>query len=268
VISGYEHYLGLASRLQWDAEQIDLSEDAAAWARLDAPTRAHLLQLVAGFCVGEASVADELDPFVRAARDGRLAACFRAQARDEARHARFFDRVAEEVVGVPGSPAQRRSALRGELDPRFLELFEQRLPALGRALAAREENLDDAVGLYHMVLEGVVFVAGQLAVLELVDGSPLAGLRSGVELVLRDERWHVGFGTRRLLDARVTPDTIARILAEGQDAASVWVAATGPRIAAHVAVMLRRRLAVIGTARRPDAPPEAVAARVQDRWRS
>jgi hypothetical protein len=25
VISGYRHYLGLAGRLQWDAERIDLS---------------------------------------------------------------------------------------------------------------------------------------------------------------------------------------------------------------------------------------------------
>ena len=51
----------------------------------------------------------------------------------------------------------------------------------------------EAVGVYHMVLEGVVFTAGQLALLELVDDR-LPGLREGTELVLRDERWHVGFG--------------------------------------------------------------------------
>ena len=56
----------------------------------------------------------------------------------------------------------------------------------------------EAVGLYHMVLEGVVFTAGQYALLEILDKDRLPGLYEGMELVLRDEKWHIGFGTRCL----------------------------------------------------------------------
>ena len=51
-----------------------------------------------------------------------------------------------------------------------------------------------------MLLEGVVFDAGQQALLDdLADGA-LPGVREGVERVERDERWHVGFGLRCLVE--------------------------------------------------------------------
>jgi ribonucleoside-diphosphate reductase beta chain len=157
-----------------------------------------------------------------------------------------LDRIAEEVLAIPSSPAGRPSALRGALEPRFLKLFGHRLAAPGRALPSRADELDDAVGLYQMALEGVVFMAAELALIELLENAPLPGLRSGVELVLRDERWHVGLGARCLLDAQATPHAIAKVLAEGQTAAWCWVDATGPEIAAHVAALLRRRMGAIG----------------------
>ena len=83
MIAGYEHFLGLASRLQWDDAAIDLGADAAAWPRLAGAERAALLELIAGFCVGEAGVAQWLGPFAAAAEPA-AAACFRAQERDEA----------------------------------------------------------------------------------------------------------------------------------------------------------------------------------------
>jgi ribonucleoside-diphosphate reductase beta chain len=91
-----------------------------------------------------------------------------------------------------------------------------------------------------MVLEGVVFTAGQLALLETLDDR-LPGLRAGLELVLRDERWHVGFGTRCLLDAGLSADHAQAILDEGERAAAVWA----PEQAARVTATLRRRLAAI-----------------------
>ncbi|MGH2945133.1 MAG: ribonucleotide-diphosphate reductase subunit beta [Solirubrobacteraceae bacterium] len=251
MISGYPHFLGLASRLQWDEKAIDLSDDAAAWPRLDAPVRERLVRLIAGFCVGEAAVADALDPFAAAALDEEAAACFRAQERDEARHARFFDRVAAEVGMVAGASAEeRRNALRHRLEPRFLALFEHRLPAVAHALSVSDARLDDAVGLYHMVLEGVVFTAGQLAILDLLEENPLPGVRRGVELVLRDERWHVGFGTRCLQDAHLPPGAIPSILAEGEAAATLWSGATGVRAAVRVVAILHRRLGAVHPAER------------------
>ena len=80
----------------------------------------------------------------------------------------------------------------------FVEIFERRLPE-----AAAQAGVE-AVGLYHMVLEGVVFTAGQYALLEILDKDALPGLYEGMELVLRDEKWHIGFGTRCLNDAQLS----------------------------------------------------------------
>jgi ribonucleoside-diphosphate reductase beta chain len=247
VIAGYEHFAGLARRLQWDEAAIDLRPDAAAWPALDAGTRARLLALLAGFCVGEAGVADELGPFAEAAGDPGARACFRAQEADERRHAAFFDRVMAQVCGIPGAgPRQRQAAVRELVPSGFLELFEARLPAVARGLGEGTTDLERAVGLYHMVLEGVVFTAGQMAVLELLEDRPeLPGIRAGVELVLRDERWHVGFGTRCLQDAAPTPEALEAVVAEGTAAARVWQDVVGEPLAAKVVAMLHRRLSAV-----------------------
>jgi ribonucleoside-diphosphate reductase beta chain len=226
VIAAYEHFLRIADRVQWDEADIDLAADAAAW---PATGDERVAELIAGFCVGEAGVAEHLAPFAAAAPPA-AARCFAAQERDEVRHARFFARAASEVVGV----AEPRELL----SPEFLELFEVRLP---QAAAAACDDLGGAVGLYHMVLEGVVFTAGQYALLERLDPR-LGGLRRGTELVLRDERWHVGFGTRCLVDAGLDEEAI---LAEGERAAAVWA----PEQAERVVTTLRRRLALVRSER-------------------
>ena len=57
----------------------------------------------------------------------------------------------------------------------------------------------DAVALYHLVLEGVVFSAGQNALLaQLRRTGDLPGLCEGMGRVVADERWHIGFGVRVL----------------------------------------------------------------------
>ena len=250
MIADYDHFLELARRAQWDEAEVDLRQDAAAWPGLDGADRARLERLLAGFCVGEAGVAEHLRPFGPTARDPVAARCFAAQERDEARHSAFFDRVAREVLGVPGdTPAERRGALRGLLDPGFLELFERRLPDVAGRLARGEGGLERAVGLYHMVLEGVVFTAGQLALLDVLDAHPeLPGLKHGVERVLRDERWHVGFGGRCLQDAGLPPGDIDAVLREGERAARAWAAATGEEYAGKVVAMLHRRMAAVARA--------------------
>ena len=76
---------------------------------------------------------------------------FDVQKRDEERHARFFARYAE-TVGLDDP--------RAYVSDEFAGWFEVRLPE------AAARNGVEAVGLYHMILEGVVFTAGQYALLE------------------------------------------------------------------------------------------------------
>jgi ribonucleoside-diphosphate reductase beta chain len=250
VIADYPHFLVLARRAHWDEADVDLQPDAAAWPGLDPGVRLRLERLVAGFCVGEAGVAEHLGPFGAAAQDPDAARCFAAQERDERRHSAFFDRVARDVLAAPGAtPEERRSALRPLLAPEFLDLFEVRLPGMADALARGDGNLERAVGLYHMVLEGVVFTAGQLALLELLEEHPgLPGLKDGMERVLRDERWHVGFGGRCLQDQGLGPEDVAGVLREGEAAALAWADATGGEQAEKVVAMLRRRLRTVARA--------------------
>ena len=212
-VAGYGHFVRTARSLQWQEESLDLQEDQAAWPGLAAERRQALQALLAGFCLGEARVADELNAFAVAAPDPDAGTCFRLQAGDEARHARFFDRYVREVMTVEGAtPGDRRERLRGEVGTEFLDLFERRLGATTRRLAEDASTLEAAIALYHLVLEGVVFTAGQLAMLELLEDRSLPGLRRGLELVLRDERWHVGFGTSVLSATgtlcRRTPSTL------------------------------------------------------------
>ena len=188
MTSRYDSFVILAQTLQWDEAAIDFAPDKGAWPTLDGPEKARVLGLIAGFCIAESAVSGHLSSFQTAASDDSVAACFRAQARDEHRHARFFDRVAAEVAAVPGADiAARQDVLRTLVSPELVALFEERLPATAVRLAEDREGLTAAVGLYHMVLEGVVLLAGQNAMLDTLDRlSPgLPGVRRGVEQIGR-----------------------------------------------------------------------------------
>ena len=89
-----------------------------------------------------------------------MAWVFFLQRRDEDRHALWFDRIAAEVLGLPGAtPPERREAARAHVPAGVLELFEERLPAMAAELAAGRIGLGQGVSLYHMVLEGIIFDA-------------------------------------------------------------------------------------------------------------
>jgi ribonucleoside-diphosphate reductase beta chain len=226
MITGYAHFVQLADSLQWDETAIDFSADREAWPVLEDAEKDKVLGLVAGFCIAETSVAGQLGPYQAAASvDDAMEACFRAQARDEARHARFFDLVAAEVADVPGAdPAARRDALRSHVSSELVDLFEHRLPAISRRLRDDHGSLTAAVGLYHMVIEGVVLLAGQHAMLDTLEklSVGLPGVRRGMELVLRDERWHIGFGSRIVQSAAIGHDEAGALLEQGETAAKVW----------------------------------------------
>ena len=244
----------VAARKQWDAAAIDFAPDARAWEELPDERRQRLMTLLAGFRVGEDAVAQHLTPFVAAANRETLASqeslmawTFTLQRRDEERHARFFDRIAAEVLRLPGeTPAERRAAAREYATPEILELFEEQLPKLAAELAAGEAGLGDGVSLYHMLLEGVVFNAGTTALLaDLADGA-LPGVREGLERVERDERWHVGFGLRCLIETLPTQERIDDLVARGVAGAAAWGDAVPAAIREHSAHTCAHRLHVSG----------------------
>ena len=249
MFTRYDTFVILAETLQWDEATIDFAPDKAAWPMLDDAENARVLGLIAGFCIAESAVSGHLASFQAAASDDWVAACFRAQARDEHRHARFFDRVAAEVATIPGADiTARQDVLRTLVSPELVALFEERLPATALRLAEDHEGLTAAVGLYHMVLEGVVLLAGQNALLDTLShlSVGLPGVRRGVELVLRDERWHIGFGTRLVQGSGLGKDEVDAILALGQAAAGAWGDLVSPDAAERAVHMHRNRLRTVG----------------------
>jgi ribonucleoside-diphosphate reductase beta chain len=241
----------LVARLQWSPAAIDLAPDAREWQALPAERRDRLLTLLAGFCVAEDAVAEHLTPYADAARSATLTSqeslmawVFFLQRRDEQRHAALFDRIGAEVLALPGADAcERRAAAREHVPAAFLELFEERLPALAAELADGRSGLGEGVSLYHMLLEGVVFDAGQETLLDDLDDGVLPGVREGIERVARDEKWHVGFGLRCLIETEPSSDQLDDLLRRAGEVATIWgdavPAATSERSARKVAHRLK-----------------------------
>jgi ribonucleoside-diphosphate reductase beta chain len=240
-------YSKIVAGLQWNAAAIDLTPDAEAWPGLPQQRRERLTKLVSSFRVAEDAVSEHLTPFTKATDDTLVAWVFFLQRRDETRHSELFDRIAAEVVGIPGdTPDERRDAARENVPAALLELFEERLPAMAEGLAAGSARLDEGVGLYHMMLEGVVFAAGQRALInDLTEGS-LPGMREGVRRVELDERWHVGFGLRCLSEERPSPEVIEELMDRAREAAEVWGDLVPAGTRKFVVDMCHRRLSAAG----------------------
>src|SRR3954466_10485744 len=235
----------LVARLQWDANGIDLAPDAEAWPALPDERRKRLTTLLAGFRVADAAVSEHLEPFGDAAKNSLVAWVMFLQRRDEQRHARFFDRVAAEVLKLPGDTEdERRAAARELAPPGMLQLFEERLPAMAAEMAEGRIGLSDGMALYHMTLEGMVLSAGQRPVLAELEDRLLPGVREGVYHVELDERWHIGFGLRCLIDARPSRELIDAILSEAEDCAAAWGDALPDEIRDMIVPMAHRRMAV------------------------
>jgi len=244
----------VVARLQWNPATIDLTEDARAWPELPAERRHSLMTLLAGFRVAEDAVSEHITPFAEVAREATLASheslmawVFFLQRRDEDRHALMFDRIAAEVLGLPGdTPAERREAARAHVPPAVLELFEVRLPAMAAELAAGRVGLAEGVALYHMVLEGTIFDAAHHALREYLADDALPGVREGVERVELDERWHIGFGLRCLMEAQPSRELLDDLLAHAAEAAEAWGDALPGETREHIADACHHRLVAVG----------------------
>jgi ribonucleoside-diphosphate reductase beta chain len=256
----------LVARLQWNPAAIDLTRDATAWRELPDERRRRLTTLFAGFCVAENAVSEHITPFADAARGATLASqeslmawVFFLQRRDEDRHAVFFDRIGAEVLGLPGAtPAERREAARPHVPPALLELFEVRLPAMAAELAAGRTGLAEGVALYHMVLEGIVFDAAHHALREYLADGALPGVREGVERVELDERWHIGFGLRCLVEAQPSRELLDDLLARADEATAAWGDALPEKTREHIADACHHRLVAVGLIEPHAAAEQAV----------
>jgi len=189
-------------RERWSADALDLGPDRLAWdAGLDGAPRDSLRTLLCMFVIGEYTATDLLAPIMLACPDEEDLLFLGTQVADEALHARFMQRVTEELLGWASdtnlalvsaweacTPVHRRlSMLEGEL----VDELTRHPGDHGRWLRA--------VAVFHLVTEGMLALAGQRTVVSrLRRARLLPGVVAGFAAMARDESRHVSFGLHAL----------------------------------------------------------------------
>ena len=188
----------------WRATEIDFSQDRDRLARADDRRAAPgALILFALFFHGEDAVTDKLSPYIDAAPLEEQKYFLATQQVDEARHAVFFKRFMDEVVGLGDGTiggALRATDAADHLGPPQ----GVRAPRGGGRPAARGPlavNLAAAVTMYHVVVEGMLAQPSQHTIERgLTELDLLPGFREGMRNVSLDEQRHIAFGVRLLAD--------------------------------------------------------------------
>ena len=144
----YRKYKFAINRI-WNVDDLDFSQDAEDWKRIDEDQREGLLGVTVRFLAGEQAVTDELVPMIAASHAlGRFdwVTYLSTFLMEEAKHAEFFMRWHDEVVGVL-EPEEVAAALPGPRRDRRPErpLRGPRRPARGAAEVTARELLEAAM---------------------------------------------------------------------------------------------------------------------------
>ena len=199
----------LWERQHWSCWAIDLSSDGDSWRSLAAAHRERLRWHLATFFVGEDRVAVELGPLVAAHETAAEAAFLSTQQVDEVRHAQHFARFYQEVLGAGDRFEACVARAREEASAPALELVDVRLRLAAAQLAAEPASVAAKVRfvtMYHLVIEGMLALAGQTMLLDFLDRHRvLPGWREGLRLIARDEHRHVAYGVWLLREKAADP---------------------------------------------------------------
>ena len=182
-----------AKRLAWDPAEIDFTQDAADWQALGEVNRRIIARLAAIFMLGEEAVTLDIVPLIRAiSEEGRAEETMFLTTflGDEAKHAEFF-RAWFDAVGWT-------EPLDSLLTDAQRQIFDVELPqAMGRLDTDRSpEAFLNAALTYNHFVEGVLAMTGYWAWNRIFQTQNVfPGMRRGIELVQRDERLHLAYGT-------------------------------------------------------------------------
>jgi ribonucleotide reductase beta subunit family protein with ferritin-like domain len=210
-------------RGNWRATEIDFTADRAHWHEgFSELERKAALWNYSMFFHGEDAVADDLAPFIDAAPREEQKYFLATQQVDEARHAIFFKRFMEEVVGVgDGSIAGSLRAVEPELTWGFRKTFEMLDEITGVLRKDRSRTaLARAVAMYHFIVEASLAQPGQHFIQDYLERKDvLPGFREGMHHVAQDEQRHIGFGVKLLHDLAKedpveVPEAVADLLRE------------------------------------------------------
>lgn len=182
-----------AKRLAWDPADIDFAVDRTDWLGQEERLRRGITRLATTFMIGEEAVTLDIVPLLRAVSDsGRMEETMFLTTflADEAKHAELF-RTWFDAIGESGPFDEY-------LTPAHEQIFDTDLPrAMARLDGDRSpEAFLDASLTYNHFVEGVLAMTGYWAwhrIFSMLGLFP--GMRKGIELVQRDERRHLAYGT-------------------------------------------------------------------------
>ncbi len=214
----YEDLYARWERGNWQATELDFSEDARQW-REDF-TEFERKAALWNYCLffwGEDAVADNLSPYIDAAPKEEQKYFLATQQVDEARHAVLFKRFMNEVCGIgDGSMASGLQAIKPQLTPGFRKIFD-RLDRMADELRADRSpaQLAAAITLYHIVIEAALAQPGQHFICSYLEARDvLPAFRQGMQNIAADEQRHIGFGVKLLSDlAREDPERVPKAVA-------------------------------------------------------
>ncbi|HEX2092483.1 MAG TPA: R2-like ligand-binding oxidase [Longimicrobiaceae bacterium] len=177
----------------WDPRDIDFTQDARDWERLDEGERDVLRRLTALFQAGEESVTLDLLPLISViAAEGRLEEemYLTSFLWEEAKHVEVFRRFLDEVAGDLGDLARYHT-------PSYLRIFGEELPRAMERLRTDPSPVAQAEAsvTYNMIVEGVLAETGYYAYdILLQRNGIMPGMQRVVGHLRRDESRHLAYG--------------------------------------------------------------------------
>ncbi len=192
----------------WSTQDLDFSEDIQGWNSMTGVFegfKTELQRTFTLFFIGEQAVTDTLSPLVHAAPDEPSRIFLSTQLVDEARHAVFFSKFFEQVVGVSGGLSAALASLRDQTVEGFKQIFDNQL--VEATDAVRKDPHDygkwvEGITMYHLIIEGMLALTGQKYLLQILRTlGIMPGFRAGFTAVARDESRHVNYGVRAIMEA-------------------------------------------------------------------
>ncbi len=190
-------------RQQWSAQNIDFSPDHAQWATMSEDEHEMRIYGLSAFFKGEECVTNTLAPYVTAMPDDEMRLFLSTQLVDEARHTVFFARFFKEALGMDeGRLENTLSVVEQYVNDDLHAILVDALYDVSERIRQEPQQLAhlvEGVTLYHIVIEGMMALAGQRNILEVYREQNLfPAFRGGFTAVARDESRHVIFGVKFL----------------------------------------------------------------------
>ena len=196
-----------AVKQAWSPYELDFSLDRDEWEYLSPDTKKRRIWSMRMFFDGEERVAGLLAPLVWAAPNKEVEAFVATQLADEVRHTVFFDRYWREVVGTSARSLDElieEIGIKPEENEAYAYFFYQWLPEQAQWMASHPRDLEATVRfvtVYHLVVEGALFLTGMRYQLEGARRwARKWGYYKGFTAATRDESRHVLFGVKYLQD--------------------------------------------------------------------